>query len=215
MSKVTNDIKKVTDLLDIESNGFNENLVDEISRNIMFYKNLKLESNHYLKSLVQDGLSILDSLRFKSKRYYYFIVRSYIENFLRVLLLLDNNDETGVMKLFRESKKLLIDSDQINNVFGEIEAKYSECCLFVHSNIKADDEVSEFLKEIIERNDFEDHLIKDECLEEFKNLIDNALEIFIYCRSNIIEESFYRNFDLLRELISTENYNLYREKVRS
>lgn len=216
MKIIENDIEKFLEILDAENKSLNIDVLKKIAYSTMFFKTIAVEdeNTHYLKCLVQDILSILDSISQKSQRYYYFILRSYIENFLRVLLMLQDDDSTGVMKLFSNVKKLMNSHKEISHLYEELENTYSECCLFVHSNVKSGDEVNEFLKVIISRNDFENKDIVNNFLEEFNLLLEISIKIFLICHIELVDNSFYRKRDVLRIIVSEENNLEFRKHLK-
>jgi hypothetical protein len=216
MNIIEDDIQKFLEILDVENNSLNIDILKKIAYSTMFFKSIEVEdeNKHYLKCLVQDILSILDSVSHKSQRYYYFILRSYIENFLRVLLKLQNDDSTGVMKLFSNVKKMINSHEEISDLYENLDNTYSECCLFVHSNVKSGDEVNEFLKMIVDRNDFADNDIVNNFLEEFNKLLEISIKIFLVCHIELVDNSFYRKRDVLRKIVSEENYIEFRKHLK-
>ncbi|NMH67934.1 hypothetical protein HF072_03945 [Bacillus sp. RO3] len=211
MDSIESDVEKFLLIINASDKDWDEEILKNIAFGAMFFKHIEdgTPNTHYLKSLVQDTLSIIDSLCQKSQRYYYFILRSYIENFLRLLLKLEDDDAMGVMKLFRNSKKLFESSESAIVIFEEIEKQYDECSLFVHSNIRAGDEISEYLKNIIERNDFEDTRIVNTSLLKFETILNSSIKLFVISHSQMVDNSFYRKKDTLRKLIREDNYMLF------
>lgn len=179
----------------------------------MKYYGNTIDNNHYLNSLVQDALAVVDSFSKRSERYYNFILRSYIENFLRLLLELEDNDAMGIMKLFGKCSKLIKKVDGAIPIFEKIENQYGDCCLFVHSNINASTEVNVYLKKVLQRNDFEESSKINSHLKQFESLLDNSIKLIILCKSASVDNTFYRKKDILKKLISTENYNLFLKAI--
>lgn len=216
MITIEKDIEKFIEILDVSGNSWDDEILKEIAYSTMFFKSIEVqdENKHYLKCLVQDILSILDAVGHKSQRYYYFILRSFIENFLRVLLKLQDNDATGIMKLFSNAKRLVNSQEGIENLYEKLEEVYAECCLFVHSNIKSGDEVNEYLKVILERNDFANIEIVNSFLKEFNALLEISIEVLLVCHTELIDNSFYRKVDVLREILSEKNYSIFRNQLK-
>lgn len=215
MNNLKQDIEKFIELAKLKEPDLDKNTLMQIANNIIFLKNFgnSLKQTHYLDSLIQDSLSIIDSFSHKSERYYYFILRSFIENFLRVLLNLEDNDSTGIMKLFRSSKKTLEKFESAFEIFENIETQYDRCCLFVHSNIKANTEISIYFSKILERNDFNDINKINSTLKQFGFLLEDIIKILIIRHYETIDSSFYRNKVLLRQILSNENYTNFRLKI--
>ncbi|MFJ8529651.1 hypothetical protein [Bacillus sp. NPDC094106] len=215
MQNIDKDIEKFLEILNAAGNSWNTDNLQKIAYGTIFFKCLQdtSENKHYLKCLVQDSLSIVDSLCQKSQRYYYFILRSYIENFFRSLLQLEDTDATGVIRLFKNGKKMIEENDEISDSYEKLEAVYSECCLFVHSNINSGDEINEFLKSILERNDFENPVNVNVFLEKFNEILDLSIVIFLTCHTEMVDSSFYRKKDILKKILSEKNYIIFRSQT--
>ncbi|MED1536198.1 hypothetical protein [Bacillus pseudomycoides] len=215
MENIDKDIEKFLEILNAVENSWNTDILQKMAYGTIFFKCLQdtSDNKHYLKCLVQDSLSILDSLCQKSQRYFYFILRSYIENFFRALLQLEDTDATGVMKLFRNGKKIIEKYDEISGFYEKLDEAYSECCLFVHSNIDSGDEINEFLKTILERNDFENSENVNTFLEKFNEILDISIVIFLTCHTEIVDSSFYRKKDILKRILSEKNQEIFRKQL--
>ncbi|MDA2041287.1 hypothetical protein PDN33_01490 [Bacillus cereus] len=215
MENIDKDIEKFIEILNAVENSWNTDVLEKIAYGTIFFKCLQdtNDNKHYLKCLIQDSLSIVDSLCQKSQRYFYFILRSYIENFFRALLQLEDTDATGVMKLFRNGKKIIEKHDGISGLYEKIDEAYSECCLFVHSNIDSGDEINEFLKAILERNDFEDSGNANAFLERFSEILDISIVIFLTCHTEMVDSSFYRKKDMLKKILSEKNQEIFRKQL--
>ncbi|WP_294751159.1 hypothetical protein [uncultured Exiguobacterium sp.] len=178
-----------------------DNLLAKLVKNLTIFKFLEDvydSKNHHLQCFVQDSLSIIDSLSHNSIRYYYFIERSSIENFLRIFLELENEDKMGVMKLFKESAKI-VDSRKLNcePEYELISNHYDECCLFVHSNIAAGQPISKYLKDILVKNDFESPQLVNQYLLRFVDLTTQMIKLICEYKENHISNAFYRKKELL------------------
>lgn len=186
----------------------NTDLIIKLVKNLTVIKHLEdiYESkNHHLKCFIQDGLSIIDALGHNSLRYYYFIERSSIENFLRFFLELENEDKMGVMKLWKESRKV-VDSRNLNCEieYESINTHYDECCLFVHSNIATQQPITEYLKDILIKNDFESSEIVNQYLQRFVDLTTQMVKLICEYKSDDISNAFYRKKYLLSWLRDME-----------
>lgn len=215
MNSIDIDVEKFLKLISAKEKDWDEELLKSIAYGTIFLKYIEdnTTNTHYIKSFVQDALSIIDSLCHKSQRYYYFILRSYIENLLRVLLQLQDDDAMGVMKLFKNTKRFLGDFDEATIIFEQIEQQYNECSLFVHSNIKADEEISGFLKNIFVRNDFDEPLKVNTSLLKFESILNSSIKLFLISHSQTIDSCFYRKKDILRKILSEENYDLFSKSL--
>ncbi|QNF28530.1 hypothetical protein [Metabacillus elymi] len=215
MDSIYIDVEKFLTLINAKERGWDEEILKNIACSTMFFKYIEdsTSDTHYIKSLVQDALSVIDSLCQKSQRYYYFILRSYIENFLRVLLKLKDDDAMGVMKLFKNTKRLLEQFEGASLIFDQMEQQYDECSLFVHSNIKADDEISEFLKNILTRNDFDEPFKVNNSLLKFNSLLNSSVKLFLISHTQTVDSCFYRKKEILKKILSEENYQIFSDSL--
>lgn len=209
MNSFEKDIHDFIEILNSKTSyKWNPDKVRKVAKSIIFYKYFEnnLPDNHYLNSLIQDALTILDSLTHKSERYYYFILRSYIENFMRVMLSLREDDSMGIMKLIKNCQKRSNEYMIAPETFEGINNQYSECCLHVHSNIEAKTEISTYLDRIINRNDFHNEKYVEDALEKFLITLNNSITLLLITRTESIDSSFYRNKDILKMVLTEDNY---------
>ena len=97
-----------------------------------------MTDNRYLLSITYDLLCCISTIKKNEERYFYFNIRSCIENCIRFFLGKHNEDETGVTKLFNEFKDKFKNMDAVS-VLSRI---YSQSCNYVHNNAKANIDIS-------------------------------------------------------------------------
>lgn len=86
-----------------------------------------LKSNRFLQGIIYDALFALKEIK-SNERYFYFNIRSLIENLMRFVIKLENDSSMGVTKLEREfSKYSLFHQQRLVSIYGE-------ACNFVHNN---------------------------------------------------------------------------------
>lgn len=217
MEIIDKEVTKFLKILNSEEKKWNTETLKKIAHAIIFFKYFEngVQHTHYLNSLIQDALTIIDSLSKRSERYYNFILRSYIENFMRVLIALEDDNSMGVMKLFKYTKQLLEKNPDASIIFDQIENQYNECCLYVHSNIKAKTEISVYLKMIIERNDFQENSIVNSSLKKFETILSVSIKLLLLCRTETVDNSFYRNKGILKKIITQEDYSMFLLALKS
>lgn len=87
----------------------------------------QLKSNRFLQGMIYDALFALKELK-NNERYFYFNIRSLIENLMRFVVRLPNDSSLGVTRLeksFREYS--LVHHERLSLIYGE-------SCNFVHNN---------------------------------------------------------------------------------
>lgn len=157
---------------------------------------------HYPKSMIYDMLSALNSLKEHKERYYHFNIRSFIENVLRTILLLDDSDRTGVNELFRQSRLTCSKSDEEIEIINLLDSKYTISNNYVHSNIMADMKIHQFYK-YIEEEAMESRVIEGH-LEQMCVLLTRVCEMIIRRFSNDVEHVFFRKKATLSFLLNEQ-----------
>lgn len=116
-----------------------KNVLINITKYIIFMKAFSEngKKGYYKNFMIYDLLMLMHSLTQNSVRNFYQTYRSFIENFIRVVINLDDNDETGVRKLFEELNKKFNSSSEVKEIIDYFNGEYSKACRFVHSNPKA------------------------------------------------------------------------------
>lgn len=194
--------------------NLHDNPIQEIIKKTLFLKKILEESDsdstHYKKSCIFDLLYIFKALFNKDKREFYFYYRSYLENYVRIILKLDDNNDTGVLKLFKEFKKTL----ENNFLYDYFEEEYTYSCNFVHSNIKAGIDIKTYYNEIINEKATADEMEK--MLSRLNKVLKNSIDIIIEKDCKLIENSFYRKEELVSFLLEEdlkEKYKLQKKKA--
>lgn len=86
-----------------------------------------LKSNRFLQGMIYDALFALKEIK-SNERYFYFNIRSLIENLMRFVIKLENDSSMGVIKLEKEFSKYSLFHHQ------RLVSIYKEACNFVHNN---------------------------------------------------------------------------------
>ncbi|MEK4193304.1 hypothetical protein [Paenibacillus sp. FSL L8-0323] len=188
----------------------NINELNAITKYIIFIKRIVefgVES-HYKRCALFDALSCLNSLTGRSIRQFHYIYRSFIENYLRSMLLLEDDDETGVNQLFRNFEEKLVNSVRGTELYYHIKDEYSKSCLYVHSNQKANIETSLQYLEIIKNDDFNTRTLRG-TINKILLMLKTMCELLIICHPENVENAFYRSKQKLRFLLGESLYNKF------
>lgn len=201
-TELKEEVNKFTSLLLSQKELPNINELKAITKHIIFFKNLISYSgkSHYKNCFIFDLLSTLHSLTNNSLRQFHYILRSLIENFARAMLLLTDEDETGVNELFRKLEGKFGDTDQKKELLNFIKGEYGKSCLFVHSNSKANINIQIYYSEIIVHDDFNQRELSS-TINKILLILKKMAELIGYSYPHIVENSFYRRKQHLRFLI--------------
>ncbi|MGO4790396.1 hypothetical protein AB4124_23565 [Paenibacillus sp. 2KB_20] len=196
--------------MDISISGNNK--LKCVIKKIIFIKLFVDNHNptHYPKSMIFDILSALNSLKEHKQRYYHFNIRSFIENILRTILLLDDSDRTGVNELFRQSRSACNEKDEEIEIINLLESKYTISNNYVHSNLMAGIEIHQFYKKIKEETMQSE--ITEDCFDQMCVLLTRVSELLIRRFSNEVEHIFFRKKATLSFLLNDELSRLQAEK---
>ncbi|VTR60735.1 Uncharacterised protein [Actinobacillus pleuropneumoniae] len=163
--------------------------------------------SHYKNCMIYDILSCVNSLTSSSIRNFHYVYRSFIENYLRSMLNLNDSDETGVNQLFRSMEEKYAKTIEGKAKLDFIAGEYSKSCLYVHSNAKAKATVQLYLADITSNDDF-NRIKLSATINKVLQTLKKMFELFIISHPDIIENSFYRNKQKLRYLIGEGMYLL-------
>lgn len=209
------EIEYMVDLINV-NNEFEQSTINTlrvIIKYIIFFKvMIDLSKNgHYDKSMFSDLMLLMNSLSKKSNKVFYTIYRSFIENYIRFILELNDKDNTGIRKLFKILKSKYCFNEYKNSI-DFIEGEYGKCCNFVHSNIKANQKMYEYYNDLIEDDKIRNSDIKKVCLI-ISEFLKKSIHFLIEIKADKVDEAFYKKKQLLKYLISENDYNLFAKKI--
>lgn len=200
--------------LDVNFTPQEKGLVIEITKKILFFKiifqGFDKDNTHYKKCLIYDSLMAMHAIKRKSINDYYNTQRSFIENYIRVMLRLKDDDETRVFKMFDKFKRLIDDG----NIYCFFEYVYADGCNYVHSNIKANRTIYEYYLDIVTCNELEGER-RVQIISELEQLMDMCVKTFIMIYANEVEDIFYRKKYELKFLFSKECYDLFEKQIKN
>lgn len=185
-----------------------------LSKGLIMLKQTKVsaENEYYGECLFSDLLTMIYLLRLSSKRLFYIIYRSAIENTIRFILDLKKTDDTSVTKLFRMFKGIC--GTRNSELYDWMENEYNRGCEFAHSNVRAamGMGLAEYYSDLTIGNLPSDKDVQ-ELLEVEKKYIDILIILVIEIRSKWIDEAFFREKQKLKFLLQNEQYSLFEGKI--
>lgn len=186
-----------------------------ITKRIIFLKTVALNQSHrhYPKFMIYDLLSIIHALTQNSTRNIYNLYRSFIENFIRFILELDDNDNTGVRKLFLSLKDKFSITPETIEIINYIDGEYSLCCNFVHSNIEADLSVFEYYKDILESDEMNNKKLT-RIIKRILKFLQKATLLLIYISPEALDGGFHRNKQKMKFLIGDKDYSVFQKNTQ-
>lgn len=203
---------EVTRMIQVMNEGSfipNENLQRGIVKRVIFLKILlsNKKPSHYPMSLLYDSLSGLYSLFNLAPRYFHFNFRSLIENTLRTILNLEDNDAKGVNELFNCSREFFSGNKIIIEIIDLLAGKYTLSSNYVHSNISSNMEVHLYYKRICERKTANEEVTG--LLELYDMTLSKISELFALVFADDVQHIFHRKKTTLNYLINLENIQIY------
>lgn len=190
----------------------NEQDLRGIVKRIIFFKTLcNNGGEHYKRFMIYDLLSLVHALTLDSKRNFYNIYRSLIENFIRFMLELSDQDETGVRNLFGEFKNKF-SNENTKDIIYYIEGEYGKCCDYVHSNIRADLVIAQYYEDILKSEEMSKTKICS-LLRQLMTFMQQITALIIYISPESIDSAFYRKKQELKFLIGDINYELFLKNI--
>lgn len=204
------EIQNFIHMIDVNKDLENINDIRGMTKRIIFLKTITLNqaNNHYPKCMVYDLLSIVHALTQSSTRNVYNLYRSFIENFIRVVLELDDNDNTGVRNLFTSLKNKFSISPETIEIINYIEGEYSLCCNFVHSNVQARLSVFEYYKDILESDEMNSKKLT-QIIKKILKFLQKATLFLIYISPESLDGAFHRNKQKMKFLIGDKDYSVF------
>ncbi|MFQ1048490.1 hypothetical protein, partial [Avibacterium paragallinarum] len=147
--------------------------------------------NSFLKGLFSDLLYAMYCIKENQERYFYFNLRSSIENFLRFALNKKNEDSTGVRNLFTEF-------EQINKeAKNKLNSEYAYCCNYVHNNHIANIEHTSFFIQCKTQS----FCSLKMAISHFLNIINEIIKYLIIHLNMLVDGAFHRAKSQLKFLL--------------
>lgn len=172
---------------------------------IILYRS-SIENYRYFDSIIYDCLSAINCLRLNKERYFYFDLRSMIENILRCSLKKEDSDDTGITELFRQFDELSLSQ----HIYDQLTSLYANSCDYVHNNIRAELPVSQSFLDI--KNDRLSARQLSSLINDLLKITNIAVEIITEVYFDEVECAFYRTNSTIDFLIGTRLSSIYKTK---
>lgn len=201
------DIKQFAFLISKKLNLSNANKLTSIAKGILFLKRLYYKSNendYYINCMISDLFVLLHSMTQDSIKLFYVSYRSLIENFIRVILEYDDNNSTGIRKMFQEAKAKYLDVD----FFTYIEGEYGKCCDVVHSNISADIPLYSYYDDLCTSDELSEEKIIS-LLDQLVTFFNKLKEFTVNNQNSLVDSSFYNQREVLFYLLGSKLYEIF------
>lgn len=207
--QLKDEISKFTEIINKEDIFKEVSILKSFIKYMLFFKRIQLliEDRHYARCMIYDLLLSVYSLTQSSSKTFYYVYRSLIENYVRVLLDKSDNDATGVRNLFNELELqcTTFDSMQVKNY---LEGEYGKCCNYVHSNINSNGNIYEYYQDILEKDVLTETVIKSN-LRMLLTFMKQATSLIIELKPNLIDMAFYRKRQELKFLLNDSLYSKF------
>lgn len=166
------------------------------------YMTRQLGEDFRFQALTSDIIYLLSSIKKGETRYYYFNLRSIIEQALRII---NNIDSTNTLTNsdIMEKTKDLIDTYNVAINLDIIKDEYTTSCLYVHGNKNASMELAE-----IYQNCFEDKEIENltQKLNVLVKLFKELFDLILISQNSLVDAAFHRRKSILKFLIGEKSY---------
>lgn len=197
---------------------FNESelsLINSIVKRIIFLKVGADTSQRFMNSIIYDALCCINEIHQNKKRQFYFSYRSLIENLARACLSKENDDKTGILKLFSElQKELEVNSTKKDvkiykkDIYSDLMNGYSQACGYVHNNQSAGINVMQSYTQIVNNKPLSNQE-REELLKKLLALLESCTRALSLLKKEAILINFGRNFYFIKELLPKSIADVY------
>lgn len=181
-----------------------KNHIRFVLKRVVFLKYMLrlFNGNYKYQALTSDIMYLLSSIKKGETRYYYFNLRSIIEQSLRIINNIDSTNtltNTDIM----EKTKGLIDNYKVSINLDIIKDEYTTSCHYVHGNKNASMELAE-----IYQNCFEDKEIENltQKLNVLVKLLKELFELILISQNSLVDAAFHRRKSILKFLVGEKSY---------
>lgn len=209
--KISNEIEKFISIIKIDVVEKKELI--HFTKMILFIKQViySLSDTYYGCCMLSDIFQTINLLHYNSKRIFYMVYRSEIENSLRLICGLKKSDSTGINDLFDKIQSIC--EDVANENYSFIKHQYKIGCNFAHSNIKAQVNLCKYYKDTMHIDKPNKKQIK-KLFEVQKRYLEKLIDLMIKIRIQWIDSAFYREKQKVKYLLSNSAYTLYEETLK-
>lgn len=155
------------------------------------------------QALASDIMYLISSIKKGETRYYYFNLRSIIEQALRIINNIDSTDTITNSSIMEKTKEL-IDVNAIVINLDVIKNEYSTSCLYVHGNENANMELAEFYQNCIEHNNQIENLSQK--LRVLVKLLKELFDLILIIQNSVVDAAYHRRKSILKFLVGGNSF---------
>ena len=156
-----------------------------------------------LQALLSDLIYLVDSVINGEIRYYYFNMRSIIEQSLRVINMLDSAETIPNYDIMKKTEEIVLDSGFQFNL-DIIKYEYSKSCHYVHGSSNANMNLVKIYSDCLDKSKYIDNL--NQKLNELVKLLKEIFRLVFLSNSLLVDAAFHRRKSILKYL--TDEYSL-------
>ncbi|WP_088052527.1 hypothetical protein [Virgibacillus dakarensis] len=212
---------KELDSIKSEINSFIEvefNILDELERNNLRFVLKKLVFLKYLvrqsdgdfryQALISDIMYLISSIKKGETRYYYFNLRSIIEQALRIINNINSTDTITNSDIMEKTKELIEANKLVINL-DIIKDEYKTSCLYVHGSENANMNLAEFYDSCINHNNQLENIHQK--LTVLIKLLKKLFDLILIIQNPIVDAAFHRRKSILKFLVGDQSYSNFRQ----
>lgn len=181
-----------------------------VLKKIVFLKYLirQSEGDFRFLALTSDIMYLISSIKKGETRYYYFNLRSIIEQALRIINNIDSTDTISNSSVIDKTKELI----EVNRVainLDVIKDEYNTSCLYVHGNENAKMQLAEFFQNCFESNNQIENLTQK--LRVLVKLINSLINLILVSQNFIVDAAYHRRKSILKFLLGEQSYLIFEQ----
>jgi hypothetical protein len=158
-------------------------------------------SDSRYRALLSDLCYLLNSIESGETRYYYFNVRSVIEQSLRIIADVEDTSTITNVELMEKADLIKGSISQAHLINTDIiKDEYSKSCLYIHGNSQADMNLVSYYINAFHQSKQIDNL--DTKLNQLIALLNSLFALLLICKSEMVDGAFHRRKSILRYLIN-------------
>ncbi|TYR72702.1 hypothetical protein FZC79_22015 [Rossellomorea vietnamensis] len=204
--------EEINSFIELEFNNLDEqekNHLRFILKRIVFLKYLIRQNgeDYRLNALTSDIMYLISSIKKGETRYYYFNLRSIIEQSLRLINGITSKDTISNASIMEKTQELVSEhSVEIN--LDIIKDEYNTSCLYVHGNEDAKMELAQFYNNCMENKPIKGLSQK---LNVLVKLIKELFDLILVSQNSIVDAAYHRRKTILKFLVGQQSYQKFEQ----
>lgn len=196
-------MSEFSDLKEMERNKLNF-----IMKKIVFLKYVvrQTDSDYRFHALISDIMYLVKSIRNGEERYYYFNVRSIIEQSLRIINNIDSTNTITNAEIIDITKNMIQEYDATINL-NIIKSEYTKSCLYVHGNENASMSLAAFYQQCEEDTGIINEVSVK--LNVLVKMLKELLDLILISQNTIIDAAFFGRKTILKYLLGEHSYSVF------